>query len=61
MQETFYEEELQKSNQTIFRIEKVLKRRTKNGRKEIYVKWKGYPKTFNSWIEVDKDTQKYGS
>ena len=37
---SFYEQELQKSKQTIFRIEKVLKKRTKsNGQIEIYVKW----------------------
>ena len=48
---TFYEQELQKSNQTIYRVEKVLKRRTgKNGQKQVYVKWKGYNNTFNSWI-----------
>ena len=35
---TFYEEELQKTNQEEFRIEKVIKRK---GNK-IYVKWKGY-------------------
>ena len=34
---TFYEKELQKTNQEEFRIEKVIKR---NGNK-IYVKWKG--------------------
>ena len=58
---TFYEPELQKSKQTVFRVEKVLKRRVKNGQKEIYVKWMGYPKTFNSWIAADKDVEKYGS
>ena len=43
---TFYENELQKTNQKEFRIEKVIKR---NGDK-IYVKWKGYDNSFNSWI-----------
>ena len=49
---TFYEPELQKSKQTIYRIEKVLKRRanTVTGQKEVYVKWKGYNNNFNSWI-----------
>ena len=36
--ETFYEKELQKTNQKRFRIEKVIKRK---GYK-LYVKWKGY-------------------
>ena len=43
---TFYEKELQKTNQKEFRIEKVLK---KKGDK-LYVKWKGYDNSFNSWI-----------
>ena len=44
---TFYENELQKTDQKEFRIEKVLK---KNGDK-LYVKWKGYDNSFNSWID----------
>ena len=49
---TFYEEELQKTKQeSLFRIEKVLRRRTrKDGVKEVYVKWKGYSNIFNQWI-----------
>ena len=42
----FYEKELQKTDQKEFRIEKVLK---KKGDK-LYVKWKGYDNSFNSWI-----------
>ena len=44
---TFYEKELQKTNQKEFRIEKILK---KKGDK-LYVKWKGYDNSFNSWID----------
>ena len=44
---TFYEKELQKTNQQEFRIEKVIK---KTGNK-LYVKWKGYDNLFNSWID----------
>ena len=44
---TFYEKELQKANQKEFRVEKVIK---KNGNK-LYVKWKGYDNSFNSWID----------
>ena len=43
--ELFYEKELQKTNQKEFRIQKI----TKKGDK-LYVKWKGYDKSFNSWI-----------
>jgi len=53
IQGTFYEPELQKTKQEIYRIEKVLKKRTKsNGIKEVYVKWKGYSNDFNSWIPI---------
>ena len=51
VQGTFYEPELQLAKQTSFRIEKVLRRRTtKDGKKEIYVKWLGYSPAFNQWI-----------
>ena len=45
---TFYEKELQKTNQKEFRIEKVIKRK---GDIKLYVKWKGYDNSFNSWID----------
>ena len=41
---TFYENELQKTNQKELRIEKVIKK------KGDYPKWKGYDNSFNSWI-----------
>ena len=44
---SFYEEELQKTNQKELRIEKILK--TKGNK--LYVKWKGYNNSFNSWID----------
>ena len=44
---SFYEKELQKTNQKEFRIEKVLKRKSD----ELHVKWKGYDNRFNSWID----------
>ena len=43
---TFYEKELQNTNQQEFRIEKVIKRKGD----KLYVKWKGYDSSFNSWI-----------
>ena len=43
---TFYEPELQKTSQELFRIEKVIKR----GKKKSLVKWKGYSDDFNSWV-----------
>ena len=44
---TFYEKELQKANQKEFRVEKVIKRKGD----KLYVKWKGYDSSFNSWID----------
>ena len=43
---SFYEKELQETDQKEFRIGKVTK---KKGDK-LYVKWKGYDNSFNSWI-----------
>ena len=43
---SFYENELQKTNQKEFRIEKVLKGKGD----QLYVKWKGYDNSFNCWI-----------
>ena len=44
---TFYENELQKTSQKEFRIEKVIKRKGD----KLYVKWKDYDSLFNSWID----------
>ena len=44
---SFYEKELQKTSQEKFRIEKVLKRKSN----KLYVEWKGYDNSFNSWID----------
>ena len=48
---TFYEKELQKSNQNEFRVAKVIKRKGDN----LYVKCKGCDNLLNSWIDK-KDT-----
>ena len=45
--ETFYEKELQKTNQKEFKIKKAIKRKGD----KLYVKWKGYDSSFNSWID----------
>ena len=44
---TFYEKELQKTNQKEFRVEKVIKRK---GNK-LYVKWKDYDNLLNNRID----------
>ena len=44
---SFYEKQLQKTNQKKIRNEKVIKRK----RNKLYVKWKGYNNSFNSWVD----------
>ena len=51
---TFYEKELQKMNQEEFRIEKVIRRKGD----KLYVKWKVYDNSFNSWIDKRSLVQK---
>ena len=43
---TFYEKEFQKINQKEFRIGRVIKRKYD----KLYVEWKGYNNSFNTWI-----------
>ena len=49
---SFYKFELQKVGDEVeFKIDAILKeRKVGRGRKEILVKWSGYPDSFNSWI-----------
>ena len=44
---TFYEPELQKTKQQIYRIEKIIKKE----KNKSLVKWKGYSDKFNSWVD----------
>ena len=44
---TFYEKELQKTNQKELRMEKLIKRKGD----KLHIKWKGYYNSFNSWID----------
>ena len=49
----FYEPELQIAyldNDVIYKIDKIFKKRTRNKKTELFIKWKGWPKKFNSWI-----------
>ena len=43
----FYKKELQKTDQEEFRREGGIKRKVN----KLYVKWKGYNNSFNSWID----------
>ena len=52
---SFYEEELQKTSQKTFRIEKILRRK---GDKSL-IKWVGYSDAFNSWVDSKAIVGKY--
>ena len=51
---TFYKEQLQGTDQVIYRVERVLRRR----RGQALVKWTDYDERFNSW--VDENTIHHG-
>ena len=59
----FYETELQKvqkPDDALYYVEKVLKRRKRQGQNEALVKWLGHPAKFNQWIP-EKDLKKLSS
>jgi len=45
----FYTEELQRSKQEVFRIEKIVRKKKIDGVEYGLVKWMGYDETFNEW------------
>ena len=47
IQGTLYEQVLQKTSQEVYRIEKIVKK----DKTRSLVKWKGYPESFNSWVD----------
>jgi len=54
---SFYEKELQKSDQEVYRIEKVIRKKKIDGVEHGLVKWSGYNEKFNEWIPV-RDLEK---
>jgi hypothetical protein len=53
---TFYESELQKVNKdkdALWRVDKVLRKRTRKGKEEWFVSFMGWPKKFNMWLPRD--------
>jgi len=53
VQGIFYEQELQKietKDNDVFDAEKVIKIRKIKGKIDYFVKWRGYPEKFNSWV-----------
>ena len=53
---TFYRQELQSvqtnDNET-YEIERIIQKRKRSGKEQALVKWAGFDKKFNSWIDVD--------
>ena len=45
--ERFMKKNCKKTNQQEFRVEKVVKKKSD----KLYVKWKDYDSSFNSWID----------
>jgi predicted RNA binding protein with dsRBD fold (UPF0201 family) len=41
---------VRKDVNNLFRGEKILRKRRRNGPREVFVKWLGWSKKFNSWI-----------
>ena len=50
LKQIFYPEQLLKIKDNLYRVEKILKRRTRRGVKEVFVKWLNFPPSYNSWI-----------
>ena len=49
----FYQEELQKIDKTdnIFKIERIIKKRSTRKSMQYLVKWLGFPESFDSWVD----------
>src|SRR5271170_2088321 len=54
---SFYEQELQKSRQEVYRVEKVIRKKKIDGAEHALVKWSGYNEKHNQWIPV-KDLER---
>ena len=46
---SFYGDELQKTNQEVYRIEKIIRKKKINGIEHGLIKWLGYSDKFNEW------------
>ena len=57
----FYENEITPVNSDIFRISKVIKEKTVKGKKQYFVKWRGYDNSYNSWVDADDITENFNN
>ena len=51
----FYQQELQHVDidpDTVFKIEKILSKRGRGKKKEVKVRWLGWPKKYDQWIKA---------
>jgi hypothetical protein len=53
---SFYTEELQKTTQEIYRIEKIIRKKKIDGVQHGLVKWLGYSNKFNEWKAMSEIT-----
>lgn len=50
----FYPEQVQPVTEDLYRVENILRQRKRNGKSEYFVKWLGYPESYNSWIDASQ-------
>jgi hypothetical protein len=41
-------------DEIIYKVDSILKRRVKDGRKQVFVSWLGYPDKHNSWEDANQ-------
>ena len=49
----FYEQELQRTTVDSFRVQKILKYKTENGKKYALIRWMSYDQSYDSWIPIE--------
>ena len=50
---SFYEQDLQKTSLSLFRVRKILGYKTENGKRYAHVSWMDYDSSYDSWIPVE--------
>lgn len=58
---SFYDFELVKVLGDTFRIEKVIRKRKYRGKNQLFVKWKGFDDTYNSWVDAKNVQEKFNT